>query len=449
MDSFAREDGSARPPVMESQPTSPTARLPRRPRTPGRPLADRESPWILAGRYRMDEVIGRGGMSTVYRATDTVLDRPVAVKVLLDALAAGDPTHVERFRREARAVAALHHPGVVKIYDTGADEARHFLVMELVDGRGLDAVLRERGTLQPREAVRIGARVADALAAAHAAGILHRDVKPANVMLTDDGEVKVLDFGIARPLQEATLTQPAMAMGTAAYMSPERVRGEPGDARSDIYALGCVLYAMLTGQAPFAAGDHVALLHQQVNAEPVPPRVRGVGIGAGLEVLVLAMLAKDPSARPQTAAEVAGRLRASLLDELDSTAATRRQVLAARGAPATVPLPSRRLIPLGLLAALVLLVAVVIALSSGGGAGSPKPAVASGVVHRSAIGSYHEPASSTTSQAATTSSAQMPAASARPPAHGPKPIRAHGRGPGGSGPPGHDRGGPPGHDGGH
>ncbi len=221
----------------------------------------------------MEEVIGRGGMSTVHRATDTVLGRPVAVKVLLAALAESDPTHIERFKREARAVAALHHPAVVKIYDTGVDEDRHFLVMEYVDGRSLDEVLRDGRPLEPRQAVKIAAQVGEALAAAHRAGILHRDIKPANVMLASDGEVKVLDFGIARPLQEATLTQPASAMGTAAYMAPERIRGRPGDERSDVYALGCVLCAMLTGHPPFMAAENVAVLHQQLHAEPLSPPV--------------------------------------------------------------------------------------------------------------------------------------------------------------------------------
>jgi serine/threonine protein kinase len=264
--------------------------------------------WTLAGRYRIGQVIGRGGMSTVYRAIDTVLDREVAVKVLLSTLAEGDPVHVARFEREARAAAALRHPAVVKVYDTGVDGRTHFIVMEHVAGRSLDHVLRPGRPLEPEEATRIAAQVAGALAAAHAVGILHRDVKAANVMVTHAGEVKVFDFGIARTRQDQTLTQPAFAIGTAAYMSPERVNGLPGDERSDIYSLGCLLYAMLTGRPPFVADDVLSVLHQQVHESPVPPSRRGAAIAPPLDALVVGMLAKDPDARPASAAELAGRL---------------------------------------------------------------------------------------------------------------------------------------------
>ena len=264
--------------------------------------------WMLAGRYRIGQVIGRGGMSTVHRATDTVLHREVAVKVLLAALAEQDPVHVTRFEREARAAAALRHPAVVKVYDTGVDGRTHFIVMEHVAGRSLDHALARGRPLEPEEATRIAAQVAGALAAAHAAGILHRDIKPANVMLTHAGEVKVLDFGIARARKDPTLTESAFAIGTAAYMSPERVSGGPGDERSDIYALGCLLYAMLTGRPPFVADDVLAVLHQQVHEAPIAPIRRGAAIDPELDALVLAMLAKDPAGRPQSASEVADRL---------------------------------------------------------------------------------------------------------------------------------------------
>ena len=262
----------------------------------------------LAGRYVIEEMVGSGGMSVVYRGTDTVLGRDVAVKVLLPALAEGDPTHVARFEREARAVAALQHPAVVKVYDTGAERGAHFMVMEYVAGRGLDEVLRAGDRLGPGEAARIASRVAHALAAAHAAGILHRDIKPANVMIAAGGEVKVLDFGIARALSEATLTQTGLAIGTAAYMSPERILGRPGDERSDIYSLGCVLFAMLTGRPPFVADNTAAVLHQQVNDPPPAPSTLGAPIAPPLEALTLGMLAKDPADRPSDAAEVAARL---------------------------------------------------------------------------------------------------------------------------------------------
>jgi serine/threonine-protein kinase len=262
----------------------------------------------LAGRYRIEELIGSGGMSTVYRATDTVLARAVAVKVLLPALAEGDPTHVARFEREARAAGALRHPALVKVYDTGLDRGVHFIVMEYVAGRGLDDVLRDRAPLDPLEATQIAVQVADALAAAHSAGIQHRDIKPANVMIGPEGAVKVLDFGIARAESESTLTQGVLAIGTAAYMPPERILGRPGDERSDIYALGCLLYAMLTGRPPFVAADSVAVLHQHVHDPPPAPTALGAPIAAPLEALILRMLAKDPADRPAEASEVAARL---------------------------------------------------------------------------------------------------------------------------------------------
>ena len=297
--------------------------------------------WTLAGRYRMGEVIGRGGMSTVYQATDLTLGRDVAVKVLLAALAQSDPAHVARFAREARAVAALQHPAVVKVYDTGSDGSTHFIVMERVTGQSLDHVLRQERPVDPDEATRIAGQVAGALAAAHAAGILHRDIKPANVMVAPDGQVKVLDFGIARAREDPTLTQPAFALGTAAYMSPERVQGRPGDERSDIYSLGCLLYALLAGRPPFMGDDLLAVLHQQVHQEAVPPTSRGARIAPPLEALVLAMLAKDPGARPQTAAEVAARLA----DRGQVSAAAAAAAGAAAGARAAAGIPAGALRP--------------------------------------------------------------------------------------------------------
>jgi serine/threonine-protein kinase len=207
----------------------------------------------LAGRYELVEVIGRGGMGTVYRASDLVLRRPVAVKLLPGPLADQDPTSVARFEREARAAAALNNPAVVAVYDTGADETTRFIVMELISGDSLEAILRDDGPLDPDRAAGIASRVADALAAAHAAGIVHRDIKPANVMVAEDGSVKVLDFGIARAMDATTVTQNASVLGTAAYMAPERALGKPADERSDIYSLGCVLYALLAGHPPFRA----------------------------------------------------------------------------------------------------------------------------------------------------------------------------------------------------
>lgn len=291
----------------------------------------------LAGRYRLEEVIGRGGMSTVYRATDRALGRTVAVKVLLDALVAEDPTYVARFEREARAAAALDSPAVVTIFDAGVDGASRYIVMEYVEGESLASRLRRQGRLAPAEAMRLGSAVAGALATAHAAGILHRDIKPANVMLTASGSVKVLDFGIARPRHEATLTQTSSLVGTAAYMAPERAMGGAGDERSDVYSLGCLVYAMLTGAAPFGGELPAAVLQQHVSAEPAAPGRAAPGIPAGLDTLVLEMLAKDPGARPQTAAEARDRLEA-LSDPTRVTAPLPAAPTPASGRPGRGPL---------------------------------------------------------------------------------------------------------------
>lgn len=384
--------------------------------SPGLPSAERGR--RLAGRYLIGEMIGRGGMSTVHRAGDEVLHRDVAVKILLPALAEGDPEHVARFEREARAAAALHHPAVVKVYDTGRDRGTHFIVMEYVAGQSLDRILAAGPPLEPEVATRIASEVAAGLAAAHSAGILHRDVKPANVMLTPEGEAKVLDFGIARARQDPTLTQPTFAIGTAAYMSPERVLGRPGDERSDIYSLGCLLYAMLAGRPPFVAESTLSVLHQQVHAEPVPPTRLGAKIAPPLEALVMRMLAKEPGSRPQTAAEIAGRLAAP--PPAPPTATSR--------------IPRRRRRPLAALV-LVGLLALVIALvvSSPG-----RPSVAA---HRSA---RRTPARHATVRASPIVTHATPPAPTQPAAPKTPPNKPIPPGHGGV-PPGHEPGGPPGH----
>ena len=297
-------------------------------------------PRTLAGRYRLDEVIGRGGMSTVYRGVDLELDRVVAVKVALDPLVEQSPIYLARFTREAHAAAAIGHPGVVTVYDAGADGPTRFIVMEFVPGRSLADILRDEHPLESHRAANIAAQVADALSAAHAAGIVHRDVKPGNIMVTPDGSVKVLDFGIARALDSHTLTQTATVLGTSAYMSPEQAMGQPVDARSDIYSLGCVLYEMLTGEPPFIADVSAAVLHQHVRVEPKPARERNPAIPAALNDIVMQMLAKSPGDRPQSAAEVRDRLRQALADSEDRSdeLTTIAMAAALASTPATVPL---------------------------------------------------------------------------------------------------------------
>jgi serine/threonine-protein kinase len=325
----------------------------------------------LAGRYELEEVIGRGGMGTVYRAVDLVLRRPVAVKMLPGTPADQDPTNVARFEREARAAAKLSHPAVVAVYDAGADATSRYLVMELISGRSLEAILHDEGPLDPGRAAGIAARVADALAAAHAAGIVHRDIKPANVMVDKDGSVKVLDFGIARAIGGTTLTQTTSVLGTAAYMSPEQALGEPADERSDVYALGCVLYALLAGHPPFTGDAAAAMLHQHANVAPRALRTENGRVPPELEALVMQMLAKAPGDRPQSAAQVRDRLagRPATATTQMPTAPTRPQPATAvtrPRPPAPHPNPNRRRLLLAGALLSVALVVAVIALASGG-----------------------------------------------------------------------------------
>src|SRR6266566_647234 len=207
---------------------------------------------VLSGRYQTDRLLGQGGMAEVYLGTDRVLGRRVAIKVLGGQLSR-NAQFVSRFRREAQAAAALNHPNVVGVYDTGSDDGTHFIVMEYIQGRTLAEVIREDAPLLPDRAVEIAGSIAEALGFAHRAGIVHRDVKPGNIMLTPAGDVKVMDFGIARATTSESLTQTATVLGTATYFSPEQAQGAAVDARSDLYSLGCVLYEMLTAQPPFSA----------------------------------------------------------------------------------------------------------------------------------------------------------------------------------------------------
>ncbi|MFL5798161.1 MAG: Stk1 family PASTA domain-containing Ser/Thr kinase [Actinomycetota bacterium] len=258
---------------------------------------------LIGGRYRPKAVVGRGGMAQVYQGTDTVLNRTVAIKVLGPQYASDDG-FVQRFRREAQAAARLNHPNVVSVYDTGSDGPVHYIVMEYVPGRTLAEVLKAEGHLLPERAAEVTAQVASALSFAHAAGIVHRDVKPANIMITPQGEVKVMDFGIARAVSTETLTQTATVLGTASYLSPEQAQGEPVDARSDIYSLGVVAYEMLTGSPPFQADSPVAVAYKHVREAPTRPTEVVPGIPADLEAIVLKAMAKNPANRYASAQEM-------------------------------------------------------------------------------------------------------------------------------------------------
>ena len=258
---------------------------------------------VLADRYELEEVLGQGGMARVFKTRDRVLNRAVAVKVLSPQFA-GDDQFVARFRREAQAAAALNHPNIVSVFDTGSQGDVHYIVMEYVEGRTLGDVIRQEGPLLPERATEISEAVAAALAAAHEAGLVHRDIKPGNIMITREGEVKVMDFGIARTSTGDNLTQTASILGTASYLSPEQAQGEPVDSRSDIYSMGCVLYEMLTSRAPFKGDSPVAIAYKHVRENPVPPSRLNGDVSEALEAVVMKCMAKNPANRYQTAEEL-------------------------------------------------------------------------------------------------------------------------------------------------
>ncbi len=261
------------------------------------------TPQILLGRYEVGRLLGAGGMAEVYEGHDRLLARRVAIKILLSQYA-HDPAFLARFRREAQAAASLSHPNIVGVFDTGSEGDTWFIVMEHVDGRTLKDVIRAEGALFWARAAEVAADVAGALAVAHARGIVHRDVKPGNVMLTTDGDVKVMDFGIARASAVPSITQTSAVVGTAQYIAPEQAQGLEVDARSDVYALGCCLYEMVTGQVPFTGPTPVAIAYRHVREDPTPPRALNPDVPVPLEQVCLKAMAKRPEDRYQTAAEM-------------------------------------------------------------------------------------------------------------------------------------------------
>ena len=260
---------------------------------------------LLGKRYALTEPIAAGGMGQVWQATDTVLDRTVAVKLLNPALSQ-QSGFLERFRAEARNSASLHHRNITMVFDYGEDEGSAYLVMELVAGQPLSRLIAEQGPLSPQTAASILIQAASALEAAHQAGVIHRDVKPANIMVTPDGTAKLTDFGISRLVNSAPLTQTGEVLGTAQYLSPEQVVGHSATASSDIYALGVVGHEMLTGQRPFEAETILATAMAHMN-QPPPPLPDTVP--AGIRNVIGAALAKEPADRPATAAAMAQALR--------------------------------------------------------------------------------------------------------------------------------------------
>src|SRR5256885_5759143 len=270
---------------------------------------------LLGGRYQVGELLGYGGMAEVHRGRDLRLGRDVAIKTLRTDLAR-DETFQIRFRREAQNAASLNHPAIVAVYDTGEEtaptgETIPYIVMEFVNGRTFKEVLAAEGRLMPRRALEVTADICAALEFSHRHGIIHRDIKPGNVMLTNGGQVKVMDFGIARALASGatTMTQTSAVIGTAQYLSPEQARGEAVDARSDVYATGCVLYELLTGQPPFVGDNPVSVAYQHVLADPLPPSDANRDVTPDIDAVVLKALAKNRANRYQSA----GEMRSDLL----------------------------------------------------------------------------------------------------------------------------------------
>src|ERR1051325_3167472 len=272
-------------------------------------------PRLLGGRYQVGELLGYGGMAEVHRGRDLRLGRDVAIKTLRHDLAR-DATFQLRFRREAQNAAQLNHPAIVAVYDTGeergsAGEELPYIVMEFVNGRTLKEGLAGAGRLVARRALEIVSDIGSALDFSHRHGIIHRDIKPGNVMLTQTGQVKVMDFGIARALASGatTMTQTSAVIGTAQYLSPEQARGRSVDARSDVYATGCVLYELLCGHPPFVGDSPVSVAYQHVREDPRPPSHSNRDVTPDIDAIVLKALAKNPANRYQSA----GEMRADLL----------------------------------------------------------------------------------------------------------------------------------------
>jgi serine/threonine protein kinase len=272
-------------------------------------MRDMTQPRLLGDRYELEGVVGRGGMAEVYRARDLRLDRVVAIKTLRTDLAR-DQTFQARFRREAQSASSLNNPSIVAVYDTGEDMSTGvpvpFMVLEYVDGKTVRELLNDGHRLLPERILEIISGVLRALEYSHQAGIVHRDIKPGNVMVTRNGDVKVMDFGIARAIKDAqaTMTQTAQVIGTVQYMSPEQARGARVDARSDLYSAGCMMYTLLVGRPPFTGDSPVATAYQHVRENPIPPSRLDPDLPPWADAIVLKAMAKSANDRYQTAAEM-------------------------------------------------------------------------------------------------------------------------------------------------
>ena len=352
---------------------------------------------LIAERYELEELVGTGGMSSVYRAHDRLLERDVALKVLHEQFTA-DTDYVERFRREARSVAQLSHPNIVTVIDRGEQDGRQFIVFEYVAGENLKTVVEREGPLPEEDAVRLALQIARALGFAHEHGLVHRDVKPQNVLLNGDGQAKVTDFGIARSLDvKSGLTQTGTVMGTSDYIAPEQARGSRVDEQSDIYSLGVVLYELLTGEVPFQGDNFVAVAMQHINQPPPSVRERRPDVSPRLDAAIRRAMAKEPRDRFGSMDELCAELSASLGPETSASGAqtmvvSRRQRRAQRppaGRPSVWPL----ILLLAGLAVLAGVLALVFAFADPGTqlsnlVGKKKPAAASGPVHFTSATAY-------------------------------------------------------------
>ena len=352
---------------------------------------------LIAGRYELEELVGTGGMSSVYRAHDRLLERDVALKVLHQQFTA-DTDYVERFRREARSVAQLSHPNIVTVIDRGEQDDRQFIVFEYVAGENLKSLVDREGPLPEETAVRLTLQVARALGFAHEHGLVHRDVKPQNVLLNGDGQAKVTDFGIARSLDvKGGLTQTGTVLGTSDYIAPEQARGSRVDAQSDIYSLGAVLYELLTGEVPFRGDNFVAVAMRHINEPPPSVRERRPDVSPRLDAAIRRAMAKEPRDRFGSMDELCAELSACLGPETGASGAqtmvvSRRQRRAQRppaGRPSIWPL----ILLLGGLAVLAGILAAVFALTDSGNelsgiVGNKKTRAAAGPVRFTAASAF-------------------------------------------------------------
>ncbi|HSS79767.1 MAG TPA: protein kinase [Gaiellaceae bacterium] len=351
---------------------------------------------LIADRYELAELVGTGGMSSVYRAHDRLLERDVALKVLHEQFTA-DTDYVERFRREARSVAQLSHPNIVTVIDRGEQDGRQFIVFEYIDGENLKSLVEREGALPEDEAVRLTLQVARGLGFAHDNGLVHRDVKPQNVLLNGAHQAKVTDFGIARSLDvKGGLTQTGTVMGTSDYIAPEQARGAHVDEQSDIYSLGVVLYELLTGEVPFPGDNFVAVAMRHINEPPPSVREHRPDVSPRVDAAIRRAMAKEPRDRFGSMNEFCAELTASLAPESDTSGAQTMVVPGRRPSrpPADRPSIGPLLLLLGGLAVLAGILAAVFAFTDPGGELSnlvgkkSTPAAHAGPVHFTAAAAY-------------------------------------------------------------